>query len=343
MKRIYLLLMGASVCSSTFAQNPLNASDLNTTIGTQFEQYSVMGDFIGSPGTNQIWNFSGLLAGNDVSVSTFEYGNTGGETHFPNANSVWSFDFDSFFWFYQIDDQELSYHGSYEEGDLSISYSDPSVHCAFPVVMGGIFEDTFTFEFIGEESPGAATGNYSAEVDGHGVLQLPWGDIPACYRVHGTQTQEQEVEVQGNTTTAYYNGTFTSFFAPGYPGPLLQVRSGELTIPELDFSQSQSLTTYLGSFEFLGVDEIEIVDDLNVFPNPSNGQFTLTFENKSNRDISLEVMDIQGRVVHAEAAIGSGFGSVRHEFDLSDLNPGFYLMRLSDGEHFQSRKIQVVR
>ena len=343
MKNLYLFVLALWITHMTNAQEPMNASDLNTTIGTQFEQYSVMGDFIGSPGTDQIWDFSNLLPEVDVTVSTFEYGITGGETHFPNANSVWSFDSDSFFWFYQIDDQGFSYHGSYEEGGIVISYPDPSVHCAFPVVMGEAFEDTFTFQSIGDEGPGTATGMYSAEVDGHGVLQLPWGDIPACYRVHGTQTQEQEVEVQGITTTAYYDGTFTSFFAPGYPGPLLQVRSGELTIPEVNFSQSQSITTYLGSFEFLGVDEVEIVQDLKVFPNPSHGQFSLTFENKVNRNISLEVLDIQGRLVYSQAAIGSGFGSARQEIDLGDLTPGFYLLRLSDGVRFQGRKVQVVR
>jgi len=343
MKHLYLFVLALWYTHMINAQEPMNASDLNTTIGTQFEQYSTMGDFIGSPGTNQNWDFSNLLPEVDVSVFTFEYGSTGGETHFPNANSVWSFDSDSFFWFYQIDDQEFSYHGSYEEGGTRISYPDPSVHCSFPVVMGGEFEDAFTFEAVGEGGPGTATGMYSAEVDGHGVLQLPWGDIPACYRIHGTQTQEQEVEIQGNITTAYYDGTFTSFFAPGYPGPLLQVRSGKVTIPEVNFSQSQSITTYLGSFEFLGVDQVEIVEDLNVFPNPSKGEFTLTFENTENRDISLEVLDIQGRVVYSQAALESGFGSVRKEIDLGDLTSGFYLLRLSDGERIQGRKVQVVR
>ena len=322
---------------------PMSMSDLNTTIGTEFKQYRFDGDFAGSPGTNQIWNFTDLPVQNEQNAVTFQYGNTGSESNYPEANSVVSYDSDSFFQFFLIDENEYSYHGSFEEGGLQLSYSDPSARCNFPIEFGASFQDDFAFSYFLQGETGEAMGSYEAEVDGHGVLQMPWGDLPATYRVHGILSQSEELEINGMEVTAVYIGTFTSFFAPGYPAPVLQVRAGTLSIDAIGFSQSQETTTYLGDFEFLKVDDLDVVRELNVFPNPSNGNFTLTFENTSNSDISLDVLDIQGRVVHSEAAIGSDLGSVQHQFDLSGLNPGFYLVRLSDGERFQSRKVQVVR
>lgn len=343
MKKIYLLLLGLFALNLAKAQPPLNASDLNTSIGTQFKQYALTSDFAGSPGTDQVWDFTNLFAEDQQNVSTFEYGNTGSESNYPEANSVLSFEFDSFFQYYLINNEEFSFHGVSEEGGVDLTYSDPSVYCEFPLEMGETFVDSFAFQYTVQGTEGEATGSYDAEVDGNGVLQLPWGDLPMTYRVQGTTTQEEEFEVQGETVTGFYNGTFTSFFAPGYPAPVLQVRSGTLSVPALDFEQSQQATLFLGDFEFLGVDEAEIVENLNVFPNPSKGEFTISFDNSQNRDISLEVLDIQGRIVHAEGAIVRGFGAIRHTVNLNSLNPGFYLLRLSDGESFQGRKIQVVR
>jgi len=328
---------------STQAQAPLNASDLNTTIGTEFRQYFLTSEFAGSPGTDQVWDFTNLFAEAQENLATFEYGSTGAESNFPDANTAWSFNFDSFFQFYTVNDNEFTYHGVYEEGGFQLIYSDPIQYAGFPMELGQTFNDSYTSSYNVNGTEGNIEGTYEAEVDGNGILQLPWGDVPMAFRVSGTLEQTETFEMQDDTVEAFFNGTYTTFFAPGYPGPLITVQSGVVSIPDLGINQPQQQTSYLGDFEFLGVDDMTVVNDLKVFPNPSNGLFTLTFENKSNRDISLEVMDIQGRVVHAEAAIGSGFGTVLHEFDLSDLNPGFYLMRLSDGEHFQGRKIHVVR
>jgi len=343
MKNFYFLIAGILVTLNAQSQPPLNATDLNTTIGTEFRQYFLTSNFAGSPGTDQVWDFTNLFFEDQQDVTTFEFGNTGAESNFPEANTIWSFEFDSFFQFYSITDDEFSYHGIYEEGGFQFIYTDPVQYAAFPLEMEATFSDNYAFGYVLNGVPGNVVGSLEAEVDGNGTLQLPWGDVSGAYRVTATVEQTEEYLAMGDTVDAFVNATNTYFFAPGYPGPLLTVQSGVTTIPDLDITQSFQQTIYLGNFEFLGVDDIEVVDDLNVFPNPSKGNFTLTYENSSNREVSLEVLDIQGRIVYAEAAIGSGLGSVRHEFDLSALNPGFYLMRLSDGESFQGRKIQVVR
>jgi hypothetical protein len=343
MKRFTLLMLGAMITGLCYSQEPLTYEDMNLSLGTEFRIYQVTSDFIGSPGTEQVWDFTNLFPEGQQDVSTFEYGSTGGEGQFPDANFTWSFNFETLFQYYTIDEDEYSYHGVYEEGGITFVYDNPLQYAALPVEYEGTFMDMYSAAYNLGTVQGTIEGTYEGEVDGHGILQMPWGDVLNVYRVSGSLNQTEIFDFQGEPVEATYTGTLTTFFAPGYPGPLINVQSGVVSIPDLGVNQAQQQTTYLGDFEFLGVDDIEIVEDLNVFPNPSNGVFTLTFENASNRNISLEVLDIQGRVVHAEAAIGSGFGSVRHEFDLSGLRPGFYLLRLSDGDRFQGRKIQVVR
>lgn len=343
MKRLTLLLLCAMITGLSYSQEPLTYEDMNTSIGTEFKVNSLISSFAGSPGMDQVWDFSNLFPEQIQNCVTFQYGNTGAESTFPDANFVYAFNFETVFQFFTLDEDEFTFHGIYEEGGQIFNYNDPITYIDFPAEFGNQVADPYEFSYNVNGVVGEVVGTYVAEIDGTGTLQLPWGDIPNVIRVSGVQSHTETFTTNDQTYEATYEGVLTSFFAPGYPGFLLNVSSGTVSIPELNIETFQQQTQYLSDFEFLGVDDVEIVEDLNVFPNPSNGAFTLTFENRDQRDISLEVLDIQGRVVYAEASIGSGFGSVRHEFDLSGLRPGFYLLRLSDGDRFQGRKIQVVR
>ncbi|MBI3512371.1 MAG: T9SS type A sorting domain-containing protein [Bacteroidetes bacterium] len=65
---------------------------------------------------------------------------------------------------------------------------------------------------------------------------------------------------------------------------------------------------------------------MNLFPSPNNGTFTisLTGENSSSQELSLDVIDVMGRVVHSEKLIGKN----SYEIKL-DVLPGMYFAHVS--------------
>lgn len=74
------------------------------------------------------------------------------------------------------------------------------------------------------------------------------------------------------------------------------------------------------------LDENRLVKDLKVYPNPSRGR--IAFESKDLRLMdSFKIIDSQGRIVLTRKTNGLS------EFDLKELNPGYYMMTadFSDG------------
>ncbi|MCB9014412.1 MAG: cadherin domain-containing protein [Lentimicrobiaceae bacterium] len=74
----------------------------------------------------------------------------------------------------------------------------------------------------------------------------------------------------------------------------------------------------------------------NVYPNPSsNGQFTVEFSSLTN-PAEIKVFDLSGRVVFSETSEQS---NLKQAIDLSNMNTGMYLLRISDGTNTKTTKL----
>jgi hypothetical protein len=60
-----------------------------------------------------------------------------------------------------------------------------------------------------------------------------------------------------------------------------------------------------------------------VFPNPSTGIFEIRFEEKNNTFISVEVYNLEGRLLYESQSATSSV-----TIDLSDLDHGIYLLKI---------------
>ena len=75
----------------------------------------------------------------------------------------------------------------------------------------------------------------------------------------------------------------------------------------------------------IGIDE-SAVSEWTVFPNPNDGQFSLTYIG-ANGNVNIEVDDLTGRVVYSEqVSLAKG---ANHNIDLSGLSAGNYNVRLT--------------
>lgn len=88
----------------------------------------------------------------------------------------------------------------------------------------------------------------------------------------------------------------------------------------------------------IGIDEEESnLVNYNVYPNPSNNIFNVDFQLEERDDVTLRVIDINGRVVHTEElkAVEQYNGSI----DLSDHANGMYLLVVSTSGGVEHSKL----
>ena len=340
MKELLITLAIFLTAYASNSQTPLSSDDLISYPGLTFELSISNTSADGTPGENQIWDFTNILAANvetnDIAVTELE--STGFEDDFPNANTTSCNAFIGVCEYFSIEENGYFYHGL-TDGVFINATSDPLQFTLFPMAFGENFYDEFV---LAPQSNAASSGSYEASIDGYGTLQLPLGDIEQTYRVSGDYYEEALNIIDGDTTTTVFEMTIISFFAPGFPGPVLQSYSGQVYIESVDMTVNISDARYVQSI-ILTTDEPEIVEDLTVFPNPTAGNTTVRFENRSHQQISIEILDIRGRVVHTAPQVGTATGLATIDLDLADLNPGVYLLRMGNGKSFQTEKIQITR
>jgi hypothetical protein len=84
----------------------------------------------------------------------------------------------------------------------------------------------------------------------------------------------------------------------------------------------------------------EEMPKITVFPNPSTGIFEIRFEEKTNTLSSVEVYNLEGRLLFEENALTKNMN-----IDLSNLNSGIYILKvqtfLNESEVYYTERIVI--
>ncbi len=113
---------------------------------------------------------------------------------------------------------------------------------------------------------------------------------------------------------------------PGLPMPCLTGYDGE----------TEDYTISVQSA--LSVDEFG-VGSVSIFPNPNNGQFTVTLNSVDSDKVMITVYDIKGRRIYDTTfENASNFNQV---INLNGVQAGMYLVMISDGQRQATKKIIV--
>lgn len=85
--------------------------------------------------------------------------------------------------------------------------------------------------------------------------------------------------------------------------------------------------------------------ELNIFPNPSNGEFTITYEViKKRTDVLLEIYDLKGILIKTLVNIANQYeGNYQIPVSLSELPNGIYLVNLIKGDKKFVERIVIER
>ncbi|MBW8051000.1 MAG: T9SS type A sorting domain-containing protein, partial [Cytophagales bacterium] len=89
-----------------------------------------------------------------------------------------------------------------------------------------------------------------------------------------------------------------------------------------------------------GIAEIAIATgQINIYPNPNEGVFTVSFTGFENEKIQLTILDLQGRsVVNEQHSVNSEFNK---EVDLSRQPKGMYFLRVNTSDNVFIKKVFV--
>ena len=109
-------------------------------------------------------------------------------------------------------------------------------------------------------------------------------------------------------------------------------------VDENDCENSAEDVIYVG--ECLGISEIVNGVFIEIFPNPSNGSFTVKLQSAGNEKLNLSVLNSIGTVVYSESNIQLT-NSFTRTVDLSGNAEGLYFVKLNSGNTNYVRKIII--
>lgn len=87
-------------------------------------------------------------------------------------------------------------------------------------------------------------------------------------------------------------------------------------------ADTAEVTVDISNCDFLGLEDVTLLDNVSIAPNPNHGQFQII--GIPGADFTFEVLDLNGRVVRSSAKITSSITNV----NLTDVENGVYMVRI---------------
>ncbi len=89
----------------------------------------------------------------------------------------------------------------------------------------------------------------------------------------------------------------------------------------------------------VGVQDIDLANTLSIYPNPNNGQFTVSFEFAEAKDVRVELLDVSGRLISSQEQ--HNILSFKQDMGDIDLANGVYFVSITTEAGVVTRKIVV--
>ncbi len=120
------------------------------------------------------------------------------------------------------------------------------------------------------------------------------------------------------------------------------VIAGNTWNPAEFFGPTLSRTFFLranfGNVVTVGINKNKaLAADVNVYPNPSNGQFNVAISSNEVDNYTITVLDMMGRVINSYENLPNG----EFNIDLSNEANGFYFIKVQSGDSVATQKVIV--
>lgn len=160
------------------------------------------------------------------------------------------------------------------------------------------------------------------------TLDLPTG----CYTLELTDSDHDGL---GFWYTAEVEGETTGFLR------LRKVGGGMIQTFDSDFGAYTSYSFSVGYA--VGIEENETPNyEVSVYPNPNQGEFTLTLDNITGDDIAIEIYNELGAIAYSESITSmNSVGYMQKNINLSELSEGIYILRVISDNKAVTRRFVI--
>jgi hypothetical protein len=93
-------------------------------------------------------------------------------------------------------------------------------------------------------------------------------------------------------------------------------------------------------YDCTGIEELPDSDLIELYPNPSTGQFAIRSQSIPSGKYDLIVFDVRGKKVHSENRVNVDT-QLLHSLDLSDLKNGMYVLQIKNKQTAYSKRFVI--
>lgn len=334
MKKSLQLFFGASVLLSVnaWAQPTLTATGINAVVGDILSiANSTVSVSPGSAGAGQTWNLS-ALTGSAASNTVVTVSSTPNAASFPNANI--SLKGASYYAYYKTSSTAWQNYGS--ATTVVMPYSDPEDFLHFPFTYNNTFTDTWAAVFTNTYTF-YRKGSTTVTADGYGTVTTPAGTFNNALRVHFVQTYQDSAYVGTPYVITYQNDEYM-WYLNGNHTPIATVYT--LTTSGNPSPGGSYLTNAVNGIN----DQVNLINNCLVSPNPAVEQINLDFDLAQNKHIEIKLFNSLGASVSPFISAEGLQGSNRYKLDVSTLPEGPYFIQVHlDGTPGTTRKFVISR
>lgn len=141
--------------------------------------------------------------------------------------------------------------------------------------------------------------------------------------------------------------TFDRVLAAGTPNdgsqvvnvPTVNTTEGRIMIIANDniyYDINNRNLTVVGS---LGTNDVAL-SDLALYPNPSNGNFTISFTANSGKNVNIAMYDVRGRLINSKDFTNSS-SNFSETLDYRNLSGGMYFVTITNGDQQTTKKLTI--
>ena len=103
-------------------------------------------------------------------------------------------------------------------------------------------------------------------------------------------------------------------------------------------SSSDTITINVG---FTGLEEVNLEESVNLYPNPSNGEFNLGLNFAIERDVEIRIFNTIGELLTSRTINNTSSSVV--EFNLNNNAEGFYFVNIKTNNQSITKRISIIR
>jgi hypothetical protein len=334
MKKIYYLSF-LFLVSTLFAnaQYQLSSGSNSFVVGDKHDFVFVINTTEGIDGKNVTWDYTGLQKTDKVLTTNMYVSSVSDKSALiPQANMVIEEAGNLFF--FKVTNQGMDQVGTIG-GCSVVRYDKPIVKLSFPFKYADKVSGDYSGVIINQDNnESIISGTYEVVADAYGTLLLP-GNVTIKNALRVKQTYTFNYSDQKEITYRWY--------ANGVRYPILVVikyESAQKSFISQTALYAHAVSSWDQSDEIISVGSSKLsIDQIEVFPNPFSGQFTIRYKLEKAGNVKVDIIDTDGKVIRncVNQNLEAGYNSNIIMMDKNRV--GSYFIRLTTDENVVIKKV----